>query len=170
MGIKHIELEEGSPAQISEQGLSSPAVLDMFPGPLQPSGARHEAGGKGLGICSFHLVSLDPTPILAGSTPLTASFPPSSPHSLKSWRIGEPHRRRRTLCGNQPGTGCCSGTAGGSALAPSCTELLAARAGWVSGPRGQAGRVRHGSPCLTAPLRGTLSESETCRAGASAVE
>lgn len=164
MGIKHIELEEGSPAQISEQGLSSPVVLDVFPE------TAAEAGGKGLGICSFHLVSLDPTPILAGSTPLTASFPPSSPHSQKSWRIGEPRRRRRTLCGNQPGTGCCSGTAGGSALAPSCTELLAARAGWVSGPRGQAGRVRHGSPCLTAPLRGTLSESETCRAGASAVE
>lgn len=31
MGIKHIELEEESPAQISEQGLSNPAVLDVFP-------------------------------------------------------------------------------------------------------------------------------------------
>lgn len=47
MGIKHIELEEGSPAQISEQGLSNPAVLDVFPETVA------EAGRKGLGIYRF---------------------------------------------------------------------------------------------------------------------
>lgn len=47
MGIKHIELEEGSPAQISEQGLSNPAVLDVFPE------TAAEAGRKGLGIYRF---------------------------------------------------------------------------------------------------------------------
>lgn len=50
---------------------------------------------------------------------------PTSPHSQKSWQRGEPHRHQRTLCGNPQGTGRCSGTAGGSAPAPSCTELPA---------------------------------------------
>lgn len=45
--IKHIKLEEGSPAEISEQGHSHPAGLDMFPE------IAAEADRKDLGIYTF---------------------------------------------------------------------------------------------------------------------
>ena len=128
MGMEHIKLEEGSPAEISKQGHTNPADLHVFPEIVA------EVVRKDLGIYRFQSPGTPPL-YSQGPSSLTISFPAPSPHSQKSWQRGEPHRHQRTLCGNQRGKGRCSGTAEGSALGPSCTELLAVGAGQVSGPR-----------------------------------
>lgn len=127
MGMEHVKLEEGSPAEISKQGRTNPADLDVFPEKWPRWLER---------TWESRFQSPGTAPLYSqGPSSLTTSFPAPSPHSQKSWQRGEPHRHQRTLCGNQRGKGRCSGTAEGSALAPSCTELLAVGAGQVSGPR-----------------------------------